>query len=300
MLGRSVELSLFHRGVNHYLLRLNKEWILRVPTSQRDPCMPQSMRQLGRRMELFALSGHCVKAWHIFTEKELPPYGGLLVPFQAGRPLSLPADLPLLASCFAALHKSPATPTAARPDLHKIIATRRPLLAQAPLAAESRQLIDSFLDRAEEIALLTRNLAVPVLFDAHPGNFVIVDGKAMAVDVEGDFSHAAAVDLAHLTLFSSLLWVDRKAEPLAVADIISFYRTYLRLMDDLQYACLPRFIALRHLVLCRTLSWMFRLLCLAAQGRIDPPADMLQRAHNILNTQNLRKLAMNERDLAEL
>ena len=308
VLRQEVELSLRHEGVNNLVFFINDKWVLRLPKTTKNLLSPtkHSSHQIAKRMNLFAATGHCVRARYAFSAEELPPAGGLLTSYSPGRRLRLPQDLPLLADCFAALHTSRKSKSADKQEVRKTIAARVPRLAQTPIEEESRSLICSLLNLVVDGAQKTPAEAVPVLFDAHPHNFVVSPhNKAVAVDLEGDFIHSAAIDLAHSTLFSSLLWCDETAEPLGAEDIASFYQAYIKTIKAIKAtrgrnASYSSLIAMRHLVICRTLSWMFNFLFLTAEGIIDAPINMINKARCILRIENLRKLVMNEEQLKKL
>lgn len=270
---------------------------LPTPTRWRLAAENPSPRQIADRMNLFAATQHCPPPRHVFSPAELPPAGGLLIPYVAGRKLRLPADLPLVADCLAALHQT--QPGANQPDIIKTIEERMPLLSQAPMEEASRILIGNLWERtrallAKRVARLTMDDAI--LADAQPGNFVVSsDDRAIVVDIEGDFAHSPAVDLAHITLFSSLLWWDEAAEPLQSEDIISFYQDYINKRG--LFHSFAELLALRPLILCRTLSWMFHFLALASSGAVTASAAMIARAGSILRRDNLEKLLMKEEEL---
>ena len=300
LVDNPANLSLHHRGINHLVFLINEEWVLRMPAPTRQFLATDnpSAAEVAARMKLFAATHHCPSPQYVFSPAELPPAGGILIPYVRGRKLELPTDLPLVADCLAALHAT--RPGAIRPDIAKTINQRMDFLPQAPISEDSRLIIKGLWDRtngwltSKEMVCLNREDAI--LADSQPGNFIVSsDNRAVVVDVEGDFVHSAGIDLAHITLFSSLLWWDEKARPLKKKDIVSFYQHYINKTDG-SSSC-AELLALRPLVLCRTLSWMFYFLTLAAGGILAAPPSLIARASSILKADNLEILIDNEAKL---
>jgi len=298
LVNNPASLSLHHRGINHLVFLVNEEWVLRMPSPTRQFLSEDnpSAVEIAARMRLFAATHHCPLPKYVFSSADLPPAGGLLIPYVKGRKLELPTDLPLVADCLAALHTT--QPGTVRPDIARTINQRMAFLSQAPIGEDSRVLIGSLWERTknqlEQIVGLAREDAI--LADSQPGNFIVdSDNRTVVVDVEGDFVHSAGVDLAHITLFSSLLWWGEMAKPLEKRDIVSFYQSYIN-KANVSSSC-AELLALRPLVLCRTLSWMFYFLTLAAGGVLAAPPSLIARASSILRRDNLEILMDNEAEL---
>jgi len=194
------------------------------------------------------------------------PWGGLVVDAVDGRPPHLPDDLAAIGEALAGVHALPAPPPA----------LRRPLLdPQDPygylLSVVAAQL-DPVRDRlppparqmlADEIAAVSRaasaGRAPPrlALSDTHPGNFRIRDdGTAVMLDVERPVYDSPALDLAHASLPTSLIWDAAIGGEAGRADIVGFHRAWAAAVPPaLADAVRPQLLAYRRLVWLRTTSW---------------------------------------------
>jgi aminoglycoside phosphotransferase (APT) family kinase protein len=194
------------------------------------------------------------------------PRGGLLVEEIVGRAARLPDDLPALARALAALHAlplpAPAERTPLRDDGDALRALAREIEAQAAwldgagLSPRAREPIDA------QLAVLRRACAGRarpprrlVVFDAHPGNFIVRDdGSAVLVDLEkARYSHPP-LDLAHATLPTSTTWdIDVCAE-LTLDEVVAFYAAWSAAVDVAQ-ACHPWLVPLRAAMWLWSVTW---------------------------------------------
>lgn len=63
--------------------------------------------------------------------------------------------------------------------------------------------------------------------DAHPGNWLVREGKAVLVDWEKGQYSSPAVDLAHASLYTSTTWDVVAAGAPSLATIVGFYQDWL-------------------------------------------------------------------------
>ena len=309
--------SLLHQGARHCLFTIQTTKsarsdlaVLRVPTeASRILDGPMQLDKIAARYNLFAASGHCVAALKTLGGEQEPPYGGLITEYKSGRTIHLPADLHRCAEALFHLHNDNEDPDAEGFDLPAIIRKNMRCLVDAPISSVSRQLI-------EEIKHMALNLTAsfygnaPLMIDAHPGNFIVVKkegaDKVIAVDVESAFKGSPALDLAHLTLYSSSLWRDSKSLPLEARDILDFYKYYAALKAGSNTktessALSPTLcLAARRQVLARTLGWMLRLVTNVYHKNIRVPKRCLAAAYNILQADTLRLILDKEEQLTQL
>ena len=229
-------------GLAHLHLRLaGTGWLARVPK--------QSQMSLGAEahvayeaacFERAAPSGHTPRLHAVLPPSAGLPRGALLVDDVPGRPLQLPQDLDALVTALASLHAQPA-PANSAPLLDPAdplaalaadIDVQARHLTAAGLEPAAHALIDQERDR---FRLLLQRAARPpkhlIAFDAHPGNFLLhPDGRAVLVDLEKARYGAAALDLAHATLYTSTTW-DRHSH--AVLDDAEVLRAATRWLQAL-------------------------------------------------------------------
>ena len=305
--------SLLHQGVRHCLFTIQTTRsgpaVVRVPTAASQVLDgPMQFDQIGARYNLLAASGYCVPALRVLTAEQEPPYGGLITEFRKGRAVNLPMDLRACAEALFHLHSERKDPAARMYDIVAVIQKHMACLAHAPIANKSKQLITKIKRDALGIKIRFQGDS-PLMIDAHPGNFIVVqeEGKerVMAVDIENSFKGNPVLDLAHLTLFASLLWQDKQASPLAAQDILDFYKHYAALSAQLDervvHSLSPQLcLAARRQVLARSLGWMLCLVTNAHQANIDVPRKDLAAAYNILQADTLRLGLEHEEQLARL
>lgn len=205
-------------GLAHLHLRLvGTGWLARVPKqSQLGLEAGAHLAYEAACFQRAAASGHAPQLHAVLPPSPGLPRGALLVDEVPGLPLQLPRDLPALVQALASLHALPdpaqAAPLLAPNDV--LAALAREIDAQArylPGAAlEPAALAMIQQERAQLRALLASPARPPrhlIAFDAHPGNFLLrLDGRAILVDLEKARYGAAALDLAHATLYTSTTW----------------------------------------------------------------------------------------------
>lgn len=216
-LGAPIE-PLPDTGLAHWHLRLGDSGSLaRVPKqSQLGLSATDHLAYEAACFERAAASGRTPRLRGVLPASPWLPRGALIVDEIRGRPVQLPADLPALVASLAALHALPLT------DLRApLIDPADPLLAlhaeieQQALHLDAAGLHPLARERIEhEHRALVRRLAHEarparrlIAFDAHPGNFIVdAQGRAWLVDLEKARYGAAALDLAHATLYTSTTW----------------------------------------------------------------------------------------------
>jgi hypothetical protein len=208
------------------------------------------------------------------------PMGALVVDAIAGRPATLPQDLPAIAGCLAAIHALP-IPAAPAPLTVQadpvaatlaVIAEQAAWLDSAGIAPQSVAVIRDEIERARTtawpVAVHPRTLVVT---DSHPGNYVIDGGgKAWFVDLEKAAYGTPAIDVAHVTLPTSIGWDGRVTGIVAPADVRAFEAAWCAaLPPELAAAAAPWLAPLRRLVWLRSLTWFAR--WRARSGRAGDP-----------------------------
>lgn len=205
-------------GLAHWHLRLaGTGWLARVPKqSQLGLAAGEHLAYEAACFRAAASSGHVPQLHAVLAPSADLPRGALLVDEVHGRPLRLPPDLPALVQALAALHALP-VPAATAPLLAPVdslaalaqdIDAQSRHLPAAGLADDALALIEH--ERQRLRGLLAQPGRPPrhlIAFDAHPGNFLLrADGRAVLVDLEKARYGAAALDLAHATLYTSTTW----------------------------------------------------------------------------------------------
>ena len=212
-------------GLQHRLFRLaglargGAAILLRVPRDSHWRLSPRdALEYQAEAFRRLAPSLHVPKLFALIAPQEGLPYGALAVEEIAGRPPSLPDELPALADALAAVHALPvpakraplidqSDPFGATLALSREQAT---FATEARLTDATRRAIDEEIAWAEAFAAAHKGDAQPrvlVLTDTQPGNFIIEEnGRARAVDLEKSLYGSPAIDLAHLTLAPSTGW----------------------------------------------------------------------------------------------
>ncbi len=230
-------------GLAHAHLRLRGTGVLaRVPKqSQLDLPAAANLAYQAACFERAAPSGQVPRLHGVLPPDDHLPRGALLVEEIVGRPARLPQDLPAIVDALAAIHALPLpaqrAPLLDAPDplalLHAEIEAQALHLDAAALDAASRRAIDAKRRGFEAL------LAAParpgrrlIAFDAHPGNFLLRDGRAVLVDLEkARYSHPP-LDLAHATLYTSTTWDRASAAVLGVDDVAAAGERWLARFGD--------------------------------------------------------------------
>lgn len=204
-------------GLAHVHLRLAGTGVLaRVPKqSQMGLGAAANLAYQAACFERAAPSGHVPRLHGLLPPGPALPRGALLVEEIAGRPARLPQDLPAIVDALAALHALPVPaqrgPLLDPPDplalLRGEIEAQAQHLDAAALDTRSRRAIEAQRARFDALcAAPARPGRRLIAFDAHPGNFLMRDGRAVLVDLEkARYSHPP-LDLAHATLYTSTTW----------------------------------------------------------------------------------------------
>jgi hypothetical protein len=200
------------------------------------------------------------------------PRGALCVRFIDGQPLEPKRDAWLMGRTLAALHVlavpqvSQRAPLRYEPDPLEALALEiEDQLAQAELASlppraqkalgDGRRWLQSWCAHASRPAVCL------IAFDAHPGNYVVVEQhmggpKAYLVDLEKCRYSYAPLDLAHATQYTSTTWDRECHADLSVDAVDHVYERWLRDMPPERVAT-DRiwFGPLRHAMWLWSLSW---------------------------------------------
>lgn len=212
------------KGLAHDHVRLGDTGLLaRIPKqSQLGLAATEHLAYEAACFQRAAPGGHAPRCAAVLPPSAALPRGALLVQVIEGRPLALPQELPLLVKALAALHRMPLPPAAQRAPLmdpadplaalDDELAQQALHLGAAGIAPAARRAIDGAFVRWQRLrAAAPRPPKRLIAFDAHPGNFLVdADGRAVLVDLEKARYGAAALDLAHATLYTSTTW-DREA-----------------------------------------------------------------------------------------
>lgn len=195
------------------------------------------------------------------------PMGGLVVAAVGGRVVRLPDDLPALADCLAAIHRlpPPADPVPLPVHADAVAATLAAIRDQAQWLDAAGLHPDADRILREEIGAPLPGAPGPqpttlVVADAHPGNFLVdTAGKAWFVDLEKAAYGQPAIDVAHVTLPTSVGWDARVAGGLSDTDVAAFQARYLAaLPPGLATRVAPWLKPLRRLTWLRTVTWFVR------------------------------------------
>ncbi|MCP4327683.1 MAG: aminoglycoside phosphotransferase family protein [Alphaproteobacteria bacterium] len=215
-------------------------------------------------------SGHVPKLLGVLEPSPDLPFGALLVEEIRGHPPRLPDDFDAIARALARIHREIVPPETERLPLvyHRDpvagtlerIETQAEALDRAAIDARARAALDEELDWARRFAIEVRGLEQPsclVMTDTHPGNFIIApEGKAVLVDLEKGMYGSPAIDLAHASLYTSIMWDPQCAADIGLADAARLYRAYLGEIDrPAAEAIRPWFQPMRRLTWLRTTTW---------------------------------------------
>lgn len=273
-------------GLAHDHVRIaGTTWLLRVPRqSQFGYAAAANLAYQQACFERCAASNHTPKLQDTLPPQPGLPMGALLVEAIDGAPLDLPADMPGIAACLAAVHMLEVPPVERRKPLENHVNTvsgtvgfidrQSGALATVLPEGAARRQIESELEWARgyaaEVAQAPQPLTL-VLSDTHPGNYLRQpDGKVICVDLEKALYGAPAIDLAHASLYTSTTWDRLSAAVLARPEIEAFYRHYLSLVPAVLAESLrPWLLPMRRLTWLRSVTWCvhYRAQSLKARNR---------------------------------
>ena len=119
------------------------------------------------------------------------------------------------------------------------------------------RLLDAEIAAAVAAVPAERPAPALALADTHPGNFLVAaDGSAVMVDVERPVYDSPAVDLAHASLPTSLVWDPAVTGSADRADVAGFHNAWAAAVPatvaDATRSCV---LPYRRLVWLRTTSW---------------------------------------------
>jgi len=270
-------------GVAHdHVLVRGTGWLLRVPRMSQFALDPAAnLAYQAACFERLGPSGHAPRLGAVLAPGTDLPMGALLVEAIDGRPAALPGDLPAIARALAAIHALPVPPPPARPPLADhpdpvgatvaVIEDQARYFPRAVRGAGVRAALARDLDWARDLARDAAGRAQPVTLvgtDTHPGNFLIdAAGRAVFVDLEKALYGAPAIDAAHATLPTSVLWGVPGAAPLPRRSVLAFERAWLAaLPPPLAEATRPWLRPLRRLTWLRSMTWFARWRVLSARS----------------------------------
>ena len=240
--GAAIE-PLADTGLAHWHLRLvGSGWLARVPKqSQLGLSAHEHLAYEAACFAQAAASGHTPHLVAVLPPAPGLPRGALVVDEVQGRALRLPDDLPALVEALAALHALPLplqrAPLIDPPDPLRALADEVEAQARhldaAALAPAARQRIEhQRLQLAAHVNATHRPPRHLIAFDAHPGNFLIDEqGRAVLVDLEKARYGAAALDLAHATLYTSTTWDPASQAVLDDAQVLQASRLWLQALQ---------------------------------------------------------------------
>lgn len=260
-------------GVAHDHVRIAGHGLLaRVPrVSQLALAAADNLAYQAACFARLAPSGRVPRLAAVIDPGDLLPMGALVVEEIAGRPAAVPRDLTAIARTLAAIHGLPLPdrrePLGDHPDpvlgTWAVIQRQMAYFDDAPATARVRSALADEAGWAADFVAASRQAAQPrtlVGTDTHPGNFIVdAAGRAIFVDLEKALYGSPAIDVAHATLPTSVLWSAPGAVPVAAAEILAFEQAWL--------AALPTALALRlrswvrpmrRLTWLRSMSWFAR------------------------------------------
>jgi hypothetical protein len=233
-----------------------------------------------------AAPGRHVPGLHaVLLPDETVPLGALVVDEVPGRPPLLPDDLPAIVRSLVAIHALPVPLASARTPLRDHadpvgetlgeIGRQASYLDAAQLSTDAKAAIDEELAWAAEFQRGSSRPPVTLIsFDAHPGNFLILDsGTAVLVDLEKARYGAAGFDLAHATLYTSTTWDVACNAVLDTAETADAYRLWLDSVPaPLADASHPWLLPLRRLMWLWSVTW-------CAKWRVESRASAKDAKH---------------------
>ncbi|MGE0714380.1 MAG: phosphotransferase family protein [Alphaproteobacteria bacterium] len=261
------------QGVAHDHIRLVGTGLLaRVPrVSQMGLAAAENLAYQAACFRRMAPSGRTPALFAVLPAGDDLPMGALLVREIAGRPARVPGDLPAIAATLAAIHRMPLprdrAPLGDDPDpvggTWRVIRAQADFFAAAAPAPEVAAALEAELEWAAGFCAAAAASDQPrtlVGTDTHPGNFLVdAGGDAFFVDLEKALYGAPAIDAAHATLPTSVMWSAADAQPVAAEAVLAFERAWLAgLPGGLAQRIRPWVRPLRRLTWLRSMSWFAR------------------------------------------
>ncbi|BBK44248.1 hypothetical protein STVA_42680 [Allostella vacuolata] len=259
-------------GVAHDHVRIAGHGLLaRVPrVSQLSLAAADNLAYQAECFRRLAPSGHVPRLAAVVPPGPALPMGALLVEEIRGRPARVPGDLPAIAEALAAIHRLPVpaerAPLADHADpvagTWAVIAAQAVHFDRAPASAAARAALAAECAWAADFAAAPQPPSPCTLVgtDTHPGNFVVdAAGRAMFVDAEKALYGQPAIDVAHVTLPTSVLWSAPDAEPVAADQVLAFERAWLAALPSALAGPLRGWVRpMRRLTWLRSMSWFAR------------------------------------------
>lgn len=280
-------------GIAHDHVRIVGTGLLaRVPcVSQLSLAARDNLAYQAACFRRLAPSGVTPRLEAVIEPDETLPMGALLVEEIVGRPAQVPGDLAAIADTLAAIHSLPLPPPAARAPLADhpdpaggtaaVIAAQAVFFAECDLDPAVRAALEADLAWAAAFAREAAGRDQPqtlVGTDTHPGNYVVeAGGRAVFVDLEKALYGSPAIDVAHATLATSVLWSAPDARPVPADAIAAFERRWLdRLPPSLAARLAPWIRPMRRMTWLRSMTWFARWRVLSRReggwsaSRLDP------------------------------
>ena len=215
-------------------------------------------------------SGHVPKLIGKILPQKGIPWGALIISEIIGGTPLVPGSLRAIAQALASIHALTVPPYGVRAPIPSpddpvaatlaVIEAQALFLADAGLAPAALSQINEELACVRAVAADMVDADIPVTLvgtDTHPGNFMIrPDGTAVFVDLEKMLYGAPAIDLAHATVYTSIMWDADVATALTGEDVAAFYAAYfdaipVALAERIRGWCGP----LRRFAWLRTTTW---------------------------------------------
>ena len=280
-------------GIAHDHVRLvGTGSIARIPrVSQLALAARDNLDYQAACFDRLAASGVTPRRRATIAPGDLRPMGALIVEEIVGRPARVPDDLPAIADTLAAIHALPLPPPEARPPLADhpdpvggtaaVIAAQAAFFAECALDNAVRAALDVELAWAADFAQAAAGRDQPqalVGTDTHPGNFVVDHaGRAIFVDLEKALYGSPAIDVAHATLATSVMWSAPDAQPVPAAAIDAFERRWHDALPPMLAARITPWIRpMRRMTWLRSMTWFARWRVLSRRdegwsaARLDP------------------------------
>lgn len=260
-------------GTAHGHVRLADGRLARVAYAyENDPTAAARLHVQAEAFRYLQPAGRTPRLHEVVEPRPGLPGGALIVDFIDGAAPRLPQELGAMAETLAKVHMLPLPPaTSPIPrqknpfleTLEMIELNALRFLDKAVPTSEARAEIAEELRLVRDMALAFSERPQPrvvALADTHPGNFIVDrTGIAWFVDLEKVHVGSAAIDLAHATLPTSILWQSASGAVLSRFDVNGFYEAYLaRIGREAAEALRPWLMSMRRLTWLRTTLFFAR------------------------------------------
>ena len=256
-------------GLAHTHVRLvGHSALARIPKqSQMKLAADANLAYEAACFERVVRSGHTPALLSVLPPSAALPRGALIVEEIVGRAAVLPGDLASIVTALARIHQLPLPDKEARAPLVAAADPMTELLAEieaqaayldaAKIDKAARCCIDAEIDRYRSLcAQPSRPPLSLILFDAHPGNFLVRDdGRAVLVDLEKCRYGHASLDLARATLYTSTTWDMASSAVLGVNAVAGAYAAWSREMGASAAASQDWHLPLRRAMWLWSVTW---------------------------------------------